>query len=97
MTDTYTPSTEEVREALGKVAGQLFEIFPGLTQEEAEARFDRWLADHEREVVDRELMRAAQKLSETDIRDLGSAVKWLRLYSTDLRVGHERMDRSSDG
>lgn len=87
MTDTYIPSTEEIREALGNVAGQLFQIFPGLTKEQAEARFDRWLDDHDREVVDVELMRAARLLSETDIRDKGSAVKWLQLYSTDLRLG----------
>jgi len=46
MSDDYTPTTEEVRDYF--VHGQ----FSDVEEREGVARFNRWLADHDRQVAE---------------------------------------------
>lgn len=46
MSEPYTPTTREVRAAFGA-------IFIESRREQAYAEFDRWLAEHDRQVAER--------------------------------------------
>ena len=46
MSDDYTPTTEEVRDYFAH--GQ----FSDMEEREGVARFNRWLADHDRQVAE---------------------------------------------
>lgn len=94
MTEPYTPTTEEVRARIGSGWGAPY-------RDELRRDFDRWLAQHDREVAAGELKEAAKELAPFEDLDTTIVVGgegdegWVTVLVSDwLTIRADRIERS---